>query len=326
MDINIFIFQKYRIILSLIVIINVLSLYSAEVNPEKISSSILNPEISAQTEAEKYGQNLKVVFNFQHKIINEKGSTRYYNLKYDNEKKLFNCSMSIRSGSSDYSWKIKRNINESGDYTVNGRHKGLIYFNSESKPLKIEYDADYTNEIIEEIFIDQGKFYIPDKILKPGDEWEYSFIDTSDFSGQEYEYPKYYKIEVKAVFKLAGYKDYENRRAAVITSQICINKVFVLLYKESMLNVKGGTLIYDIVSVNQLLIDYNTGCPLYCTMGITKKVKGTLHDCWGNTPEEAEKIVIDDYKGYVNTNLTDYTVYYVKYFNMANKNIKSYDE
>jgi len=328
MGINIEVFVKYSIILLFSSFCFFSPLYPAEVNPEKINSPILNPDVSNPADNEKNGQKLKVIFNSQHKIINEKGSARYYNLKYDNEKKLINCAVSSSSGSSDYSWKII-NTDNTGDYTIRGWRSGTAVFTKERKPLKIEYNPKRTNQSLEDIFIDQGKFYIPEINLKPGDEWGYYFTDTaivkrdSDSGSEE---PKYYKIEVKAVFKLAGYKDYENTRAAVITSEIRIRKVFVLLYKKENMKVKGGTLIYDITAVNQLLIDYNTGWPLYCTTGILKKVKGTLHDNWGKTPGEAEMNVLDEYNGFINENETNYTIYYIRYIDKSKNIVKPADE
>ncbi len=311
------ILYKFRFIW-IIAVCFIAPLYSEEINPEKINNAILNPAVFVPTEAEENGLLLKVPLNELISVRNEKGSARYDELAYDKENNVITGKVYSREERSDYSWKFKSSGN-SGDYIVAGSHKLRLTFNNDRKPVKLDYRGSRVNERIEDVFIDQGKFYIPPMILKPGDRWNYYFTDIKNFSEKGTSEPKYYSIEVKADFKLSGYTDYESERAAVITSEISIRKVFVLLFKRDTMEVSGGTYVYDITSVNQLLIDVKTGSPLYCTTGILKKVRGSLHDSWGKNPEEAEKNVLQNYEGFINGNETNYTVYYIKYINPARK-------
>ena len=168
-------------------------------------------------------------------------------------------------------------------------------------------NADYT-------LLENCKYYIPDKEIKIGDEWEFNFIDITQPSfNNENITPKYYEIQINSKYKLLGYTNYNNTRCALIESIISCEKLDIYYSKQSSTKKKGGAVLYNITINNLLYLDYENEKVIFVKSFIKQIAKGNYFENWGNTPQEVKINIKKNYVNKINGDSTFIRQFYYNY-------------
>ncbi len=306
-------------------IIFLLIIFSFFINSNKLELNFIEnepydyPKIELPDEKEKEGIKLKITlpeYFFTNLCCDSK---EYKNIVYLKAKKKYKIKEIKLDDRGDYfiitEW-YKEYINELDSYIIKSnksKESEAIFCDKNNKPIKIIRNlengtkTDYT-------LLDNSKYYIPDKEIKIGDEWEFDFFDISEpLRNNKKENPKYYEIKINSKFKLLGYINYNNTRCALIESIINCEKMDIYYSKQSSTKKKGGAVLYNITMNNLLYLDYENEKVIFVKSFIKQVARGNYFENWGNTLQEVKVNIKKSYVNKINGDSTFIRQFFYNY-------------
>ncbi|MBN2546668.1 MAG: hypothetical protein JXB50_12780 [Spirochaetes bacterium] len=233
-------------------------------------------------------------------------------------KRFNNNIYAQKKDTSDYQniW-VSQTINNQGDYIINRESKwryNSIVFDKNNKPLYIERDPSErfkSDLLLPEI----SKFYIPDSIIKIGEEWKLEFKDIKPEVINKDNDKKYHEIFMSGKYKLLGYADHKNIRCAVIESVITINTFDMFIKSSSQYRIPGSGILINSEIHSLVYLDYSSDKVVFSKTYIKQIAQGNYLEKFGDSPVDAKQNILKEYEGLINGDET-YIMqifYYYKY-------------